>query len=66
MNDSTFFDQQHLNELKKQEKALNDLLKNKANNQKPKKESVNNILAYSKAVSVRHTDQLGYIEQLLN
>lgn len=63
MNHFTFFDFQELN---KEEKALNKLLKEKDKEAKPSVTSLNNVLNYSKALSIRKSEQLGEIEQLLN
>jgi len=66
MNHFTFFDFQ---ELSKEEKALNKLFnKNKPeeNTLSPSKISVDNILKYSNALSIRESNQLGTIEHLLN
>lgn len=66
MNHFTFFD---FHELNKEEKALNKLFnKNKPeeNTLSPSKISIDKILNYSKALSIRKSNQLGTIEHLLN
>ena len=54
--------------LTEDEKALNELLHLKKENesQMPAQESVDNILAYSKALSVRKSSHLGFLENVLN
>ncbi len=67
MTNFTYFDFQDLTE---DEKKLSKLLHSnnqlKKDNVMPSKTSVNNILAYSKTLSVRKSDHLGFIENLLN
>lgn len=69
MTNFTFSDLQELNE---NEKKLSKLLHidhdNEPSKQKemPSETSINNILAYSKSLSVRKSDNLGFIENLLN
>ena len=66
MNDFTFFDFKKLTE---NEKTLSKLLlldNEKESTKVPNQQSINNILAYSKAISVRKSDQLGFIENILN
>ena len=56
--------------LTENEKTLSELLhsenQQKKENVMPSKTSVNNILAYSKALSVRKSENVGFIENLLN
>ena len=54
--------------LTEEEKALNELLQPKKENESkmPSQESVNNILAYSKSLSVRKSKHLGFLENVLN
>ena len=54
--------------LTEDEKKLNQLLLNKKETEllKPKEQSVENILAYSKALSVRKSETLGFVENVLN
>jgi hypothetical protein len=54
--------------LTEDEKLLNHLLLSKKENEltQPAKQSVENILGYSKALSVRKSEKLGFIENLLN
>jgi len=67
MNEFTFSDFQELTE---NEKSLSKLLlleNNKKEKQDmPSEKTINNILAYSKALSVRKSDDFGYIENILN
>ncbi|MAY84745.1 MAG: hypothetical protein CMP59_11475 [Flavobacteriales bacterium] len=69
MSDSTlsFSDYQ---KYQKAEDSLHRLLNDEANDEKvmksPRKQSVDNILAYSKALSIRKSDSVDYIENLLN
>ncbi len=66
MNNFTFSD---YHKLKKDEKALTKLLQTepeKESSKMPSKKSVNNILAYSKALSVRQSSNLGFVENVLN
>lgn len=67
----TFFDYQELTE---NEKELNRLIdsstdENRLNENRdimPSAKAVNNILAYSKALSIRKSDNLGFVENVLN
>lgn len=54
--------------LSQDEKELNRLLHLKQENesQMPKKESVNNILGYSKSLSIRKSSHLEFLEIVLN
>ena len=66
MNNFTFSDYHKLN---KDEKALTKLLHTepeKESSKMPSKTSVNNILAYSKALSVRKSTNIGFVENVLN
>ena len=69
MTDSTlsFSDYQ---KFQKAEDALHRLLKHETNEDKameaPGSQSVNNILAYSKALSIRKSENIDFIENLLN
>jgi len=69
MSDSTlsFSDYQ---KYQKAEDALHRLLNNDPNAEKamncPPKQAVDNILAYSKALSIRKSDSIDFIENLLN
>lgn len=68
MNDFTFSDYHKLN---KDERALTKLLHTeteieKESSKMPSERSVNNILAYSKALSVRKSENLGFVENVLN
>mgnify|MGYP003653347245 FL=1 len=61
----TYFDFQELTE---NENNLNRELhqEHKKVQQSPNNSSIQNILAFSKALSVRKSDNLGYIENVLN
>jgi hypothetical protein len=66
MQEFTHFD---LLEITKQEEELKLLLSDEIKEQmelSPKKETINNILNYSKALSIRKSDQLDFIELVLN
>ncbi|MEQ8623816.1 MAG: hypothetical protein RJQ00_08400 [Vicingaceae bacterium] len=54
--------------LTEEEKALNELLqlKKEKESQMPSQQSVDNILAYSKSLSVRKSKHLGFLENVLN
>ena len=55
--------------LTEEEKALNELLQLKKENNSqmmPTQQTVNNILAYSKSLSVRKSKHLGFLENVLN
>ncbi len=62
------FTHSDLLEITKQENELKSLLNLKMENRSyyPKKETVDNILNYSKAVSVRKSENLDFIELILN
>ena len=55
-------------EINEQEQALKLLLNQKKENDMytPKKETIDNILNYSKALSIRKSENLDYIEMILN
>ncbi|MFB1021435.1 MAG: hypothetical protein QMC40_01585 [Vicingaceae bacterium] len=61
----THFDFQELTE---DENNLNRKLQNKKKEKsvQPKHQSIQNILAFSKALSIRKSENLGYIENVLN
>jgi hypothetical protein len=61
----THFDFQELTE---DENNLNQKLRNKKKEKsvQPNHQSIQNILAFSKALSVRKSDNLGFIENVLN
>ena len=61
----THFDFQELTE---NENNLNRELQSnkKEKNVQPNHQSIQNILAFSKALSIRKSDNLGYIENVLN
>ncbi len=66
MQNFTFFD---FNEISEKEQELKALLKNEnEGNQKfsPKEETINNILNYSKALSIRKSKTIDCIELVLN
>ena len=65
MNNFTFFDFKKLTE---DEQALNKLLNTTPLkwNKMPSKQAVNNVLAYSKALSIRSSENLGFLENVLN
>jgi hypothetical protein len=65
MSDFTFFD---FNKLTEDEEKLNRLLHSKDNKlaSSPKKQSIQNVLAYSKAISIKDSRKLGFIENVLN
>lgn len=66
MANFTFFDFQ---ELTNNEKDLSKILHNEDSEKPeimPSKSSINNILNFSKALSVRKSETLGYIENNLN
>jgi len=68
MSDSTFSNSDY-KKLNQAEESLNKLLSenaSEADHQKPTKQSVNNILAYSKALSLRKSKQVDFIENILN
>lgn len=66
MPNFTFFDFQELtNDEKKLSKLLHEEESEKTEKM-PSESSINNILNYSKALSVRKSDTMGYIENLLN
>ena len=56
------------NELTDDENHFNKLLRPKRNEEveAPSKTSINNILAYSKALSVRKSSSIDFIENVLN
>lgn len=52
---------------KNEQTMLNDLFGTKKNeHNSPKKQTIQNILNYSKALSVRKSDNLGHLEFVLN
>lgn len=61
----THFD---LQEITKKEEDLKKMLgiPKKEHTNSPKKQTINNILNYSKALSVRESKTMGYFEMLLN
>ena len=66
MHDFTFSD---YHKLSKDEKALNNLLhseEDKALPKMPTEAAVKSILAYSKALSVRKSETIGFVENVLN
>lgn len=66
MQEFTHFD---LLEITKQENELRALLteeKTEFTIMTPKKETIDNILNYSKALSIRKSDQIDFIELVLN
>ncbi len=68
MSDSTFSNSD-FKKLNQEEEALNKLLADElkeAKLNKPSSESLHNILAYSKALSVRKSTQVDFIENILN
>lgn len=68
MSDSTFSNSDY-KKLNQEEESLNRLLADElkgAKLNKPSKQSVNNILAYSKALSVRKAKSVDFIENILN
>lgn len=69
MNDSTFSNSE-FQKLHQAEEALNEFFSEKVNEPRtvknPSKESIDNILAYSKALSVRKSNQVDFIENILN
>lgn len=69
MNDSTFSfsDFQNLKEAEDSlHRQINSQQEENSEMNSPKQNSVNNILAYSKAISIRKSEQTGFIENLLN
>ena len=66
MNDFTFFDYQELTENEKSLSKILHLSEEKEIQKMPSEESINNILAYSKALSIRRSEELGFIENVLN
>jgi len=63
MQKFTHFD---FEQLSKEEEELHYLLKKQKKMQGPNRQTVNNILAYSKAYSVRASKQIDFIAHLLN
>lgn len=66
MANFTFFDFQELTNNEENLSKLLHLETNKIDETMPSESSINNILAYSKALSVRKSDNLGHIENVLN
>ncbi len=68
MNDSTFFNTDFLSNNDKAEKAHEESQsQNKENNKlNPSSQSIKAILDYSKAVSIRKSNEMGFIENVLN
>jgi len=65
----TNFTNSDFQKLTENEKHLSELLHStdkKEETVMPSETSVTNILAYSKALSVRKTEQLGFVEHVLN
>jgi len=62
------FTHSELLEINEQEEQLKLLLNQKKENDMytPKKETIDNILNYSKALSIRKSENLDYIEMILN
>ena len=62
------FTHSDLLEINEQEQELKSLLNQKKEDKmySPKKETVDNILNYSKALSIRKSENLEYIEMILN
>lgn len=69
MNDFTLSNSEY-KKLHQAEESLHRILngeeQSKAGMKSPKNQAVNNILAYSKALSIRQSIELGFIENLLN
>ncbi|MDF1672877.1 MAG: hypothetical protein P1U41_05205 [Vicingaceae bacterium] len=65
MQNFTHFDLQEITKKEKELKMLLNLTKEKMY-YTPKKETINNILNYSKALSIRKSKQLDFIELILN
>jgi len=68
MSDSTFSNSD-FKKLHQDEESLNRSLRDEKKGKgvkKPSKESIKNILAYSKALSVRKSNQVDFIENILN
>lgn len=68
MSDSTFSNSDY-KKLNQDEKSLSKLLSEDKQQEgvfKPSKRSIQSILAYSKALSIRKSQQISFIENLLN
>ena len=68
MSDSTFSNSDY-KKLNQEEESLNRLLADEikvARLNKPSKQSIHNILAYSKAISIRKAKSVDFIENILN
>ena len=63
MQNFTHFDYLEISE---KEKELKALIENEEKIYSPKKETINNILNYSKALSIRKSETLDCIELVLN
>ena len=65
MNNFTFSD---FEELSKEEEQLQQLLKEQRDDKmkSPTTDAVSNVLAYSKALSIKKSKRVDYIEHLLN
>lgn len=65
MNDSTFLNSNTTSNLNQSADSTNkDEVK--SNKLEPSQSSINNILSYSKAISVRRSEEMGFIENILN
>jgi hypothetical protein len=65
---NTTYSFSQLQQIKKEEARLLQLFSKKTSTDKamPAKQSVDNILNYSKALSIRKTNNFGFVEQVLN
>lgn len=66
MSTFTHFDS---HEIRKREREMLEFLKNnvkKHSNLNPSKATVSNILQFSKALSIKKSSQMGFIESILN
>lgn len=65
MNDSTFLNSNTTSNLNQSADSTNkDEVK--SNKLEPSQSSIYNILSYSKAISVRRSEEMGFIENILN
>lgn len=66
MQNFTFFDFNNITEQERELKAFLGIETKEYKTYTPKKETINNILNYSKALSIRKSKSLDYIELVLN
>ena len=66
MQNFTFFDFIEISEKEQELKALLDIETEEERTYTPKKETINNVLNYSKALSIRKSKTIDCIELVLN